>query len=96
MNDDAELLHSLRAAADRLSSGGAPDVPDSLNDLLTIADAAEALSPRFRRRHPDVPWMVLAELGRVVRRAGSGLDRPMLAVTIERDLPELAQRLADL
>jgi uncharacterized protein with HEPN domain len=93
MKDD-EILSTLHAHVGRLSmSCGQGAAAAHIADLAAIADAATALSPEFRRRHPSIPWIVLVEMGPVIRRAGQDLDLHMLETTLQIDIPELDRRL---
>jgi uncharacterized protein with HEPN domain len=96
MTDDSTQMERLRNAVESLSRPGERDLRTTLDQLLTIADAAAHLSPTFRRLNPTIPWIVLAEVGRVILRAGDAVDPRSVAVTIQRDLPELRSRLRDL
>jgi uncharacterized protein with HEPN domain len=96
MNNDTELIQTLHSAAGRLLSRADGEIGTTVSCLLTIADAAGAISPQFRRCHPDIPWSVLAEMGAVLHRAGDDLNPHEVAATMQRDIPELHRRLTAL
>lgn len=96
MTDDSTQLERLRNAVDRLCLAGDGDASHAHDDLMEVAAAAGNLSPAFRRRYPSIPWMVLAEIGRVIDRAGDELNARSLTVTLEREIPELRARLRHL
>lgn len=93
MIDDGTAQFQIHSAVSRLTEEGERRRRDVVNDLLQIAEAAENLSLSFRRLHPSVPWAVLAEMGRVIRRAGDDIDENLVAVTVRRDVPELSRRM---
>jgi uncharacterized protein with HEPN domain len=96
MTDDSTQLQRLRSAVERLSAPGGRGVRSDLDDLVEIAEAAERLTPSFRHLHPSIPWLVLAEMRRVIVRAGDAVDTRTVAVTLDREIPELRARLRDL
>jgi uncharacterized protein with HEPN domain len=96
MTEDSTWLRELRKAAERFADPGSRGVHQAVSDLLAVAEAASELSSEYRHLHPTVPWVVLAEMGRVLRRAGEEADPVSLELTLRREMPELRQRLLEL
>lgn len=96
MNDDAELMQSLRSAVEHILALPDADISTVANHFTGIADLARDVSPELRRRHPSIPWSVLVEMRAVIRRAAEDLDRREITTTLRRDMPELHRRLAAL
>lgn len=96
MTDDSTQVERLRNTVERLSEPGDRGLRSTMDDLMEIAQAAVHLTPQFRRLHPSIPWVVLAEMGQVIARAGDAIDARTVAVTLDRDILELRARLRDL
>lgn len=93
---DRLLLESLREAVERLQGLSAEDMLKVRECLAEIAGAAGELSAELRRGRPSIPWLVLAEMGEVIRREGEDLDPDEVSATLGQEIPELQRRLVGL
>jgi uncharacterized protein with HEPN domain len=57
--------------------------------LQIIGEAARALSPELRSRHPDVPWSEIVGMRTILVHRYFDVDADVVWAAIERDLPPL-------
>lgn len=60
-----------------------------LHQLLVIGEAVKRLSQDFRRRHPEVPWTLIAGMRDQLIHAYEAVDLDEVWRTVDRDIPEL-------
>ncbi len=63
-------------------------------NLAVLGEAARALSPELRERHPRVPWREVISQRNVVVHEYHRLDLDSLWVTATEDIPSLDEQLA--
>lgn len=61
--------------------------------LQVIGEAARALSPKSRDRHPEVPWLDIIDMRHVLVHDYFGIDLDIVWRVIERDLPDLKRKI---
>ena len=64
-----------------------------LYEIVVLGEAARHLSPEIRAAHPEVPWREIIGMRSVVTHGYDQIDDDELWQVIERDLPDLMQRL---
>lgn len=57
--------------------------------LEIIGEAVKKLPPEFRRKHPDVPWRIIAGMRDVLIHEYSGVNMQRVWQTTQEDLPRL-------
>jgi uncharacterized protein with HEPN domain len=62
-------------------------------NLSVLGEAARALSPEIRERHPDIPWRDVIAQRNVVIHAYHSLDVGSLWTTAREDIPQLYEQL---
>lgn len=65
-------------------------------NLAVLGEAARALSPELRDRHPDLPWRDVIAQRNVVVHEYHRLDLDTLWATVTHDLPALQSQLAEI
>jgi uncharacterized protein with HEPN domain len=63
-------------------------------NLAVLGEAARALSPELRERHPEVPWRDVIAQRNVVVHEYHRLDLDSLWITATQDVPQLDEQLA--
>lgn len=61
-----------------------------------LGEAVKNISPEFKEQHPDVPWKVIAGTRDVLIHRYFSVDVVQVWTMIEKDVPELAEKIADL
>jgi uncharacterized protein with HEPN domain len=64
-----------------------------IHHLQVIGEAARALSPSLRERHPDVPWAEIIALRNILVHEYFGLNMEQVWTLVQRDLPKLEQQV---
>ncbi len=67
-----------------------------LHQLLILGEAVKRLSPGFREAHKDIPWSLIAGMRDKLIHAYDEVDLQEVWRTVERDIPELLQRIEPL
>jgi len=57
--------------------------------FLIMGEAAEALPPELRQRHPDVPWRGLADIANTVRHRDWAVEHRITWTGLENELAPL-------
>ena len=106
MRDDAERLRDILEAVARIErhtlGGRAAFEQDELiqtwvvHHLQIIGEACRALSDDFRKQHPDVPWSQIIGMRNILVHHYFGIDVPVVWNVVERDLPDLKQKVSAL
>ncbi|MFZ1756346.1 MAG: DUF86 domain-containing protein [Caldilineaceae bacterium] len=61
--------------------------------LEIIGEAANHLSPQFRKQHPDVPWDDIIGMRNIVVHGYFGVDIDVIWRTAQEDIPVLKQQI---
>ncbi len=64
--------------------------------LEIIGEATKNLSPEFKERYPEIPWLDMADTRNKIIHHYFGLDIEIIWEIIEKDLPELKLKLSKL
>ena len=64
--------------------------------LLVLGEAVKRLSPEFRERHPDIPWVLIADMRDNLIHEYDSVDLEEVWSTAGRDVPRLQALLAPL
>jgi len=64
-----------------------------IHHLEIIGEAASKLGAGFRAAHPMVPWPQIVAMRNVIAHEYFGIDLDEVWQVVERDLPELKQKL---
>lgn len=103
MRDDRERILDMLEAIDRIErhteKGREAFERDELiqtwvvHHLEIIGEAASKLSQEFRDTHQEVPWPQIVAMRNVIAHEYFGIDLDAVWQVVERDLPELTQKL---
>jgi uncharacterized protein with HEPN domain len=104
--DEAALLDIARSVRLIIEFTQAMDESDFLGDvktqsavlhqLLVLGEAVKRLSPEFRERHPDIPWVLIAGMRDNLIHEYDSVDLEEVWSTAERDVPRLQALLVPL
>ncbi len=61
--------------------------------IQIIGEAARALSPELRDRHPEVPWLDIMDMRNVLVHEYFGIDLDIVWRVIDRELPNLKRKV---
>ncbi len=103
-NRDRQSLEDMLGAARKLrdyaqgtSRETLPSQPMRLDavlyEIVVLGEAARRLSPEIRAAHPEVPWREIIGMRSVVTHGYDQIDDDELWQVLERDLPDLIQKL---
>ena len=67
-----------------------------VHHLEIIGQAASRLGTELRTRHPEVPWAQIVAMRNLIVHEYFGIDLDEVWQVVERDLPELKQRLNEI
>lgn len=67
-----------------------------LHQLLVLGEAVKRLSPEFRARHPEIPWVLIAGMRDNLIHEYDSVDLQEVWSTAERDVPRLLASLEPL
>jgi uncharacterized protein with HEPN domain len=103
MRDDRERILDMLEAIERIerhaAKGREAFASDELiqtwvvHHLEIIGEAASKLGSVFRVDHPEVPWPQIVAMRNVIAHEYFGIDLDEVWQVVERDLPELKQKL---
>jgi uncharacterized protein with HEPN domain len=103
---DAERLRDIAEAIERIEKyavqGREAFESDELiqtwyvHNIEIIGEAARALSPELRVRHPDVPWAAISAMRNVLVHEYFHIDLEEVWSAVERDLPQLKERVEEI
>ncbi len=106
MRDDRERLADIIDAIERIEKyavrGRRALQTDELiqtwvvHHLMIIGEACRALSADFRSQHPSEVWALAAGLRNVLVHEYFGIDLDVVWNVLQRDLPDLKQRVQDI
>jgi uncharacterized protein with HEPN domain len=65
-----------------------------IHHLQVIGEAARALSPEFRERHPSIPWKKTIALRNILVHEYFGIDMSQVWTMTQDDLPRLVDQIA--
>ena len=65
-------------------------------NIAIIGEAARHVPDFVKERFPDLPWREMGDMRNMVVHEYFGVDTDILWETIQRDLPPLRQRLAEI
>ena len=101
--DRIRLQHMLDAAREAIASVQGRVRADLDHDRIwalglvkcieIIGEAASKLSQEFRDAHGEIPWPQIVAMRNVIAHEYFGLDLDTVWQVVERDLPELKQKL---
>jgi uncharacterized protein with HEPN domain len=66
------------------------------HQLLVIGEAVKRLSPGFRRRHPDIPWTLIAGMRDQLIHSNDAVDLAEVWNTAINDIPALVRYIEPL
>lgn len=99
MKDESVYLKHILDAIEKIESyttGGRKTffqdtmVQDAvIRNLEVIGEAVRNLSPKFRRRHPEVPWRSITALRNVLIHEYFGVELEIVWRVVKRRLPSL-------
>jgi uncharacterized protein with HEPN domain len=97
--DEATLIdiaHSLRLIIEFTGEMGESTFLDDvktqsavLHQLLVLGEAVKRLSRKFRERHPEIPWALIAGMRDNLIHEYDSVDLEEVWSTAERDVPRL-------
>ena len=64
-----------------------------IHHIQIIGEAANKLTPAFRRTHPQVPWPLIIKMRHVLIHDYFGIDLAEVWAVVERDLPALKRQI---
>jgi len=106
MRDDKERLRDIDEAIERIekyvSKGRKAFENEELiqnwvvHHLQIIGEATRSLSLEFREEHPDVAWSKIIGMRNILVHDYFGIDTEVVWRAVERDLPELKQKIKKL
>lgn len=64
-----------------------------IRNLEIIGEATKQINQEFRAKHPDIPWKKIAGLRDKLIHDYIGVDIDAVWVVVERDIPELENKL---
>jgi uncharacterized protein with HEPN domain len=106
VKDDRERLLDIREAVERIEKYAARGAEAFARDeliqvwvihhLQIIGEAARALSPDLRERHPEIPWSKIVGMRNILVHHYFGVDVAVVWAVVERDLPSLKQQVEGL
>ena len=67
-----------------------------VHHLQIIGEACRAVSDESKRDHPDVPWPKIVGMRNILVHHYFGIDPEAVWQVVEKDLPELRQKLTAL
>jgi uncharacterized protein with HEPN domain len=67
-----------------------------VHHLEIIGEAASKLGAGFRAAHSEVPWSEIVAMRNVIAHEYFGIDLDEIWQVVERDLPELKQKLNEI
>jgi uncharacterized protein with HEPN domain len=67
-----------------------------VHHLQIIGEASRAVSDDFKRDHPDVPWPKIVGMRNILVHHYFGIDPEAVWQVVEKDLPELRQKVTAL
>jgi len=90
----ARKLRGYAHGASRESLAAQPMRLDAmLYEIVVLGEAARRLSSEIRAAYPEVPWREIIGMRSVVTHGYDQIDEDELWEVIERDLPELMEKL---
>lgn len=102
-NDRERLLDILEAIerAGRYASRGREALEKDelvetwvIHHIQIIGEAAGKVSEDLRKAHPEVPWPQICAMRNILVHDYFGVDIDEVWATVERDLPDLKQKIA--
>ena len=103
MRDDKERLRDIEEAIERIekhaSKGRKAFEDDELiqnwivHHLQIIGEATRSLSAEYRKKHPEVAWSKIIGMRNILVHDYFGIDVDVVWRVVERDLPELKQKI---
>ena len=106
MKDDKERLRDMEEAIDRIDRYASQGEEAFRNDeliqnwvvhhLQIIGEAARALSAEFRNQHAGIPWSKIIGMRNILVHDYFGIDVEVVWRVVERDLPDLKQKIEKL
>jgi uncharacterized protein with HEPN domain len=67
-----------------------------IRELEIIGEAAKNVSAETKSKHPEIPWRLMSGMRDKLIHDYFGVDLDAVWETVERDLPALKEKLADL
>ena len=80
----------------RRSQRRRPDIDAVIRNFEIIAEAAGAIDPELRDRHPEIPWREMRGMRNIVAHAYLGVSIPIVWQTLTADLPPVVPLLRTL
>jgi uncharacterized protein with HEPN domain len=103
MIDDPTRIQHIRECVSRIlrwTTGGKDEFHSNemmqravVHELQVIGEAAKALSPDFRARHPRIPWKSMAGLRDVLVHDYDTIDAEEVWLVVQNDIPSLEREL---
>lgn len=106
-NRDRQSLEDMLVAARKIidyakdtTRESLPSVPMRLDavlyEIVVLGEAARRLSAELRAAHAEVPWREIIGMRSIVTHGYDEIDDDELWQVIQRDLPDLIQRLENI
>jgi uncharacterized protein with HEPN domain len=103
MRDDRERVCDMLEAIERIeryaAKGRKAFYEDELiqtwviHHLQILGEASSKLSGDFRNAYRDIPWAQIVAMRNIIAHEYFGIDHDAVWQVVERDLPELKQKL---
>lgn len=103
MRDDRGRLQDILEAIERIEKyaqkGKGQFEQDELvetwivHHIQIIGEAARGLSEDFRKKYPKIPWPEIIAMRNILVHHYFGIETEEVWTTVERDLPELKEKI---
>ena len=64
-----------------------------VHHVQVIGEACRGLSDPFKAEHPEVPWSDIVGMRNILVHRYFGIDRDALWAVVQRDLPDLKEKI---
>lgn len=103
MKDDKERLLDIEEAIERIEKyafQGRKAFENNelvqnwiVHHLQIIGEATRSLSSQFKEKHSEIPWSKIIGMRNILVHDYFGIDVDVIWKAVERDLPELKQKI---
>lgn len=104
MRDDREYLLDIQEAIEQIEKYAARGKKAFESDeliqswiirhLQIIGEVVRRLSPKFRNRHPEIPWSEITGMRNILVHDYFSIDTAAVWAAVERDIPSLKMTIS--